>query len=139
MTPSLTLLVLDTPHRKPARPIAGVSDITTANDEERVVGVQAIRRRRPVVPVAALIVVGATIPATGASKRQSESATYPVVRPSEYRRELAPLGRGIGRVSRWDAISCGTWSLVVSYDTTRRSVRIPESWSGETPIGGIPV
>ena len=64
MTPSLTLLVLDTPHRKPVRPTVVGSDTTTANAEERVVGVRATRRRRPVVPDAALTVVGAITPVT---------------------------------------------------------------------------
>ena len=69
MTPSLTLLVLDTPNRKPVRPRVVASDITTARAEVGVVRGRAIRGRRPVETVATLIVVSTIIPVTVASKR----------------------------------------------------------------------
>ena len=69
MTPSLTLLVLDTPNRKPVRPRVVASDITTARAEVGVVRGRAIRGRRPVETVATLIVVSTISPVTVASKR----------------------------------------------------------------------
>ena len=79
MTPSLTLLVLDTPNRIPARPKGVVSDITTARAEGGVVRGRASRGRRPVVTAATLTAVSTIIPATVASKRQTDGTASTVV------------------------------------------------------------